>query len=256
MRIGIQIGNEHTSIASLRTVWSKLDELNIDTLWVWDHLLPIHGDQNGNNFECWSLLAAIAATTRNVTIGSLVTCHAFRAPALLSAMADTVDQVSGGRLILGIGAGWFEPDFTELGIPFETARTRLAAMEQAIDVIQQHSAAAARRGRSIPVMIGAGGNDVGLGIVARRASMWNWFGPVDDFYSRNKALDEWCGRVGRAPGEIERSVTLYEAEELGRLDEYADAGAAHIIFGIREPWNWDAVYKLMDWAAATRRSPA
>jgi probable F420-dependent oxidoreductase len=255
MRIGIQLGNEHTSISSLRAVWGQLDELGIDTLWVWDHMLPIHGDQNGANFECWSLLAAIASTTRNVTVGSLVTCHAFRSAPLLSAMATTVDHISGGRLILGIGAGWFEPDFAELDVCFEPALARLRAMERAIDVIQQRLSSSARpHTRKIPVMIGAGGRDVGLAIVARRADIWNWFGPVDDFYARNKALDEWCDRLGRPPGEIERSVTLYEAEELDRLDEYADAGAAHVIFGIRDPWNWEAVLKLIDWASGNRRS--
>jgi probable F420-dependent oxidoreductase len=253
VRIGIQLANEHTTMPALRRAWTHVDQLDVDTLWVWDHMLPIHHDPGGAHFECWSLLAAMAATTRRVELGPLVTCPAFRNPALLAAMAGTVDQLAGGRLILGFGAGWFRPDFDELGLEFGRARNRVEALERTIVAVRERwERAAHQQARRIPVLIGTGGERFGLRVAARHADIWNWFGPVDEFAAKSRALDEWCERVGRSPAEITRSVTLYDVGELDALDEYAEAGARHVILGVHDPWDWDAVDRLARWAAGVR----
>jgi probable F420-dependent oxidoreductase len=253
----VQLANEHVTMASLRAAWAYADQLDVDTLWVWDHLRPIHGDARGSHFECWSLLAAIAATTQRVEIGPLVTCHAFRNPTLLSTMATTVDHLSGGRLILGFGAGWFRRDFSELGLPFDGAQDRLRELEQTIrEVHDRWERAAPQPCRRIPILIGSGGR-FGLSVVARHADIWNWFGPASAYAAKGSTLDAWCERVGRSPTAIERSVTLYDAAELSALDDYAEAGARHVIFGVRDPWDWDSVHRVSQWAARHRgRAPS
>jgi len=257
MRIGIQLANEHTTMASLRRAWTRVDQLDVDTLWVWDHMLPIHHDAGGIHFECWSLLAAIAATTRRVQIGPLVTCPAFRNPVLLSAMATTVDQLAGNRLILGFGAGWFRPDFDALGLEFGSVRQRIEELERTIVTVRERwERAVPQPVRRLPVLIGTGGERFGMRVAARHADIWNWFGPVDEFAAKSRALDEWCERVGRPSADITRSVTLYDVKELDALDGYAEAGAQHVIFGVHDPWDWDAVHRLVEWAAGVRARAA
>lgn len=252
LRVGVQLHPAHTTMDELRAAWIRLDDLGVDSLWTWDHVTPVYGPRGGNHFECWSLLAAMAATTRHVEIGPLVTPVAYRSPALLAEMARTVDHLSGGRLVLGLGAGWWPRDFTTLGIPMGSPGTRLAVLEDALATIRrQLDARSPTPVRRIPIMVAGGGERVTLRLAAEHADAWNGFGDPDFFRRRNAVLDDWCERVGRDAAEIERSVLFDSREWDGSgLDDYLDGGAEHFILGLSDPWNWDHVEALSEWARA------
>ena len=176
---------------------------------------------------------------------------------LLGDMARTVDHISGGRLVLGIGSGWFEPDYTAFGYEFGTAITRLRAFRDAIPVVKERMAVGNPppvRGR-IPIMIGGGGEKVMLKLVAEHADIWHGFGEPEAIRHKCEVLDAHCATVGRDPAEIERSILLNEEEiatdqaELdARLQAYIDAGATFFIFGASGPdWPLDGLGRLLAW---------
>lgn len=250
-RVGVQIHPQHTSYASFADAVRRVEELGVDTIWNWDHFFPLWGDPQGNHFEGWTLLAAMATLTTRAEIGCLVSCNSYRSAALLSDMAKTVDHISNGRLILGIGAGWFERDYQEYGYEFGTAPDRLRALRDALPVIKQRwqiDVPAPMR-NPIPILIGGGGERVTLKLTAQHADIWNGFGPPESFKHKNEVLDNWCQELGRDPQSIERSVSIRH-NELDNLQAYVDAGATHLILGMDEPWDYAAVEQLVQWRDA------
>jgi probable F420-dependent oxidoreductase len=255
IRVGVQLHPQHTTYASFAGAVQRVEALGVDTIWNWDHFFPLYGDGDGPHFEGWTLLTAMATLTSRAEIGCLVTCNSYRNPHLLADMARTVDHISNGRLIFGIGAGWFEKDYNEYGYEFGTAPDRLRALRQALPVIKERWAKlnppALRN--PIPILIGGGGEKVTLKLTAQHADIWNGFGPAESFKRKNEILDNWCREVGRDPAAIERSVSI-NARDLDHLDAFVDAGATHLILGLgenaHEPWDFGAVERLVRWRDA------
>ena len=244
-KVGVQIRPQHCEMAQLREAWKGADALGVDTIWNWDHFYPLSGPADGAHFECWTMLGAIAADTTHARFGALVTCNSYRNPELLADMARTVDQISGGRLILGIGSGWFERDYQEYGYEFGTAPGRLRALGEALPRIEQRLAKLNPSGAGIPIMIGGGGEKVTLKLVAKHASLWNSFGPPEKFAHKNKVLDEWCATLGRDPGEIDRTCMI-GTEDVENFQEFLDAGATHLIYGLDAPFDLKPLERLVE----------
>lgn len=245
VRIGVQLHPQHTTYASFAEAVRRFDELGVDTIWNWDHFFPLYGDPQGPHFEGWTLLTAMATLTSRAEVGCLVTCNTYRNPALLANMAKTVDHISGGRLILGLGAGWFERDYKEFGYEFGSAPDRLRSLREALPIIKHRwEVDVPAPLRPIPILIGGGGEKVTLRLTAQYAQIWHGFGPLETFKRKSAILDDWCAQIGRDPAEIERSVSPRDDES---LDAYVEAGAGHIIFGMGAPWDYARVEQALRW---------
>ena len=254
IKVGVQLHPQHVSYAAYAEAVQASESLGVDSIWNWDHFFPLYGDGNDNHFEGWTLLTAIAMLTSRVEIGTLVTCNSYRNPALLTQMANTVDHISSGRLILGIGAGWFEKDYERFGYEFGTAGSRLRDLGNALPIIKQRMSRELPRPvrNPIPIMIGGGGEKVTLKLTAQHADLWNGFGPPDVFAHKCGVLDQWCAELGRDPSEIERTVSLTDEGDIpGRLDDYAAAGCTHFIMMTKVPPNYEKVEELVAWRDRT-----
>ena len=235
VRIGVQIQPQHADYAEIRRAVAAAEEAGADVVFNWDHFYPLYGPADGAHFECWTMLGAWAQATSRVELGALVTCNSYRNPELLADMARTVDHISDGRLILGIGAGWFERDYDEYGYEFGTAGSRLADLEQSLPRIEKRWAALnPPPTRPIPVLIGGGGEKKTLRYTARHADIWHGFGDPATIARKGQILDEWCVTEGRSPSEIERSTGVDgEPDALGQ--PLLDAGVTLFTIGLTGP---------------------
>ena len=229
MKIGLMLPlaeDEHGQAASwaeLRARAEQAEGAGLDSIWVYDHLLHrFPGRPTVGFWEAWTMLSALAAATRRVELGASVLCAGFRNPAVLAKMATTLDEVSGGRLILGLGAGWHEPEFDAFGLPFDH---RVSRFEEALQIIAPllrtgsvdvagrfHRAADGEirprgpRPGGPPLLVAAFGPRM-MRLTARYADAWNsdWKQSADLVVPMLEKLDEACADVGRDPATLVRT---------------------------------------------------
>ncbi|MGI9605604.1 MAG: LLM class F420-dependent oxidoreductase [Acidimicrobiales bacterium] len=238
MKIAVHLHPQHATYDQIRDAAIRAEEMGADGIYNWDHFYPLYGEPDGEHFEAWTMLASWAEVTHRVEIGCLVTCNNHRNPELLADMARTVDHISHGRLVLGIGAGWFERDYDEYGYEFGTAGSRLAELERAlprIDARLDHLNPAPVR--KIPVLIGGSGEKKTLRYTARHADLWHsWWN--EEWSRKNGVLNDWCEKEGRDPEAIRRSVGV-DRDKVDDVDAtltaIAQAGVHEVTLGTGGP---------------------
>ncbi len=249
IKVGVQLHPQHTTYKDFADAVRRVEDLGVDSIWNWDHFFPLYGDPQGNHFEGWTLLTAMATLTTRAQIGCLVTCNTYRNAALLADMAKTLDHISDGRLILGIGAGWFERDYKEFGYDFGTAGSRLAALEESLVTIKQRWEVDVPQPvhGTVPILIGGGGEKKTLRLTAKYADMWHGFGDASTYAHKLEVLNDWCAKEGRDPNEIEHTADAKKDATNEELDALVQAGASQLIIGLGAPWDFAAVEKLVRW---------
>ncbi len=237
LKIGIMLPESEREMAGETAGWSdflamaqRIEALGFDSLWFADHLLmQVDGHEKQGAWECWSMLSAFAAVTDRITLAPLVSCTAYRNPALTAKMAETVDEISGGRLILGLGAGWAEPEYRAFGFPydhrfsrFEEAFTiiRKLIREGSVDFAGKYYEARdcelrprGPRPAGMPIMVGTFGGERMTRLIAEHADSWNvWAQNTGNRASGIPALrdhvDAACEEVGRDPATLERTAAV------------------------------------------------
>jgi len=236
VRVGIQVQPQHADFASMRRAWQEAEEIGADCIYTWDHFFPLRGEPEGRHFEGLACLAALAASTERAEVGALVMCNSYRNPNLLADAHRTIDHISGGRVVLGIGAGWFQKDYDEYGYAFGTAADRLRALRRDLPVIRDRLARLNPPPlRDMPILVGGGGERVTLRIVAEHADAWHVFADLDTYRHKARVLAEHCARIGRDPGEIEHSVSRFDRELPRHADAYLEAGVRQFVVSASGP---------------------
>ncbi|WP_367325622.1 LLM class flavin-dependent oxidoreductase [Streptomyces sp. HUAS ZL42] len=259
-------------------VWREADTIpEIEHAWLFDHLMPIGGDPNGPAYEGWTLLSALAAQTRRLRLGIMVTSNRFRPPAMLAKIATTVDIVSGGRLDFGIGVGsrpghpLARREYEAHGLPFHDFAHAVASLAEACTVIRRlwteerpfdfqgthhHLTGAFGNPKPVqrphpPILIG-GRSSATLRVAAAQADLWNIpGGDIEDAVRRSTLLDRHCAEIGRDPASIIRSIHLPVVYDQPRVTKDAighaiDAGFRHIVLGLPGPYPADVARWVTD----------
>ena len=227
IRLGALCWNQYTDWPSLLQAGVRADRLGYHSLWTWDHLYPIVGSAEGPILEGWLTLAAWAQATERIKIGLMVGANTFREPALTAKMATTLDHISNGRAILGIGGAWFETEHEAFGIPFgDGFPERLRWLGEALPIMRgmlrgeaptasgpRYHAREVRNDpppiqERLPLLIGGGGEQVTLKLVARYGDANNVGGGIDNVRRKEAILVQHCETVGRDPSEIERTTGI------------------------------------------------
>jgi alkanesulfonate monooxygenase SsuD/methylene tetrahydromethanopterin reductase-like flavin-dependent oxidoreductase (luciferase family) len=228
MRFGAAFWINRTDWPALRDACIAVEATGWDSLWIDDHLLADEGDPTDAKFEGWATLAALAVLTRRVRLGLLVGANTFRNPGLTAKLATTLDHLSGGRAVLGLGGGWFELEHDAFGIDFGTGfGDRLDRLDEAVRLIRRlldgetvshtgryyamHEALCAPRPiqARLPILIGGSGPTKTLRTTAAVADLWNGYGLPDRIAEVGEVLRQRCDEIGRPFEEIERTVTIH-----------------------------------------------
>ena len=227
MRIGLDVAQHQLRWPDVVERVQFAEAAGFDGAWVFDHFKPLYGDPNGPCLEGWTLLAGLAALTSTIRLGVLVTGITYRHPSVLATEAITVDHISNGRLEIGTGAAWHQPEHEQLGIPFPRIKERAERLEEGVQVMrllmtkdratfdgrQYQLYEASYHPRPVqkphpPIWIGAGGEQLMLPIVARQADAWHAFGSEPSMAAKSNLLDQLAEKAGRDPKRILRSASL------------------------------------------------
>lgn len=256
LKFGVLPSPNYTTWPALRDIAVEIDALGYDSLWCSDHLSAPYPGTLGPVFEGYMVLGGWSQVTRRVTLGLMVTCNGFRNPALVAKMVTTLDHMTGGRAVLGIGAGWFEDEHRSFGFEFPPVRERLERLEEALQIARAMLGGETADGRRhyradrvdndppplqrrVPILVGGAGERTTLRLVATYADAWNLPGTIEDVRRKNDVLRAHCENVGRDAAEIERT---YHAGPVFIRDRVEDARelerrtfAAHGLGGIEVP---------------------
>ena len=271
MRFAFKTAPAHTNWDDMLDVWRAADDIELfESGWLFDHFYPIHSDSTGPCLEGWVTLTALAQATRRLRLGTLVTGIHYRHPAVLANMAATLDIISGGRLEVGIGAGWNEEESGAYGIPLGTPKERSDRFEEACEVVigllsdetasfegTFYELAGARcnpkpiQRPHPPICIGGNGEQRTLRTAARFAQHWNFLGgTVEEFARKRDVLHQHCEDLGRDPGEILLSSHVrFEgdpAATAAAAAALAEAGAGLAIVQLRPPHTPDVLEPLAE----------
>ncbi len=235
IRIAVQLQPQHAEYRDIRDGVMRCEEGGADVVMNWDHFYPLYGEPDGKHFECWTMLGAWAEQTERVEFGALVSGGGYRNPDLLADMARTIDHISGGRFILGIGAGWFEKDYAEYGYEFGTAGSRLNLFAEYMDRIDARlHKLNPQPTRKLPILIGGGGEKKTLRQVAEHGDIWHAFSDLETYRRKVGILGDHCADVGRDPAQIEHSTEISRISE-AEANAFADAGVSLFTMGIGGP---------------------
>jgi alkanesulfonate monooxygenase SsuD/methylene tetrahydromethanopterin reductase-like flavin-dependent oxidoreductase (luciferase family) len=277
---GVRFGLKTTPMgaatyAEVCRAWQEADAIPVlEHAWLWDHLLPLDLGHDQPCLESWTLLAALAARTERLRLGHLVTNNLNRYPAVLAKMAATVDVISGGRLVFGIGAGGAGAEQEAYGVPLLPAAERIGRLaetcqlvkrlwsEPVVDFEGRYSRLRGARCEPKPVqrprppiLVGGTGERLTLRVVAEHADVWNMPGPpwagVDEFRRLSRRLDEQCRALGRDPATLARSLQVLVGHEdpgatVAVLRELIAIGANHIVLAPQPPFPPGTVRRLVD----------
>jgi F420-dependent oxidoreductase-like protein len=249
IKFGVHTGLQHTSIAELRELWSRIEALQFDWISIWDHFYAADASGDPHCLEAIASHAALAASTSRVTCGSLVYSAGYRHPAVLANAIATLDQVAGGRIVLGLGGGWLKNEYDAYGLPFGTPGERLRMLEEYVQCVRglltedrttfagsffqmRDAQCEPKPEQALPIWIGGGGEKVTLRIAAEHADGWNVpFIPPDVWAHKAQVLDAHCEKAGRDPASITKSVNVgmaFTDEELrrqfGPMSDYVKPG--------------------------------
>jgi probable F420-dependent oxidoreductase len=257
VRVGVQVQPQHADFPVMLDAFAQAEELGADTIYTWDHFYPLYGDPDGKHWEGLTTLTAMASVTSKARIGALVFCNSYRNPQLLADAHRTIDHLSNGRVIFGIGAGWAERDYDEYGYEFGTAPDRLRALARDLPLMK------ARLGKlnpppahEIPFLIGGSGEKVTLRLVAEHAQMWHGFADLETYHHKTAILAGHCAKVGRDPASIEHVIgSQGDISEIA--EALADAGVAELTTGIGGEdgaYDFGPVRELLAWRDAYNRT--
>jgi probable F420-dependent oxidoreductase len=268
VKIGFQLVPQLGEYKQLRKQWMAAEELGADALYSADHFFAqiptpeaAKGEYpatwGGMNFEGTTIQAAMAATTTRPEIGCIVHANSYRNPNLLADVARTLDHISGGRFILGLGSGYQVQDYVEYGYELGTAATRLCALERDIPIIKaRFEKLNPPPLRKIPLLIPSMGEQIGMRIVAKYADMWHVYGPLDKIAQKTEVLKRLCTEVGRRFEDIELTTWYFPniLQQQISPDEFLKLGIRNIIQLQYGPeWDLGLLKELLQWRSALNK---
>jgi probable F420-dependent oxidoreductase len=261
VKIGFHLGPQHGDMPTMRRQWLAAEELGVDALYSSDHFFAQQAEYEitpgerppataGANFEGMTIQAAMAATTTRPLIGCLVHAIGYRNPHLMADMARTIDHISAGRFILGLGTGYLEQDYIEYGYEWNTQKERSLDLATKVPIIRDRLARLNPPPvGKLPILIAAMGETYGLPTVARHADIWHVYGAAQDVAEKIAKLKSICGEVGRPFEEIE--IATWYIPDMGLAtppDDLIDMGIRNIIHLQRGPdWDLGVVRELLQW---------